>query len=519
MLCKEFNKIGDTSFRVKSQVSGYIQLAQFLLNQFDEPNQMIKKIDKKEIDKKFKEYAKREQIYSYNNDKVVKDRFQLVIKLFNQIKLVKKEKNYYEIYKDKLESLVLEPTKNFFDLFVNNFNFFKEGMTFLFEKEEVDPFIFSSTLQIFEKQKDNFSDLYYQLCNNYEDALKQMVYKLFNTNNPLEINPKDFLKVIKKRSNDHHFIVTILEKMHNNKKIDEEDIYNMTKSNLISRYFISMKINGFIKNKTTKNRNIKNKDIILKEYFKKASYSDFIMDINIARLWALIGDEYNDLMLRWLNDFKLISNHKTSNNSIYFRDEKFNFKEINHEIKKYPYNEDIIKKNLINISKNNYSFKLQDENLKNISNSTLAEYFVNLYFAYKNNIKPNNFSKYSRTKLQYGTLFPMLHAPGKGPDMYLINGSKLTTIETTIHKNANQVIRNEIFSIIDHVNLNKINFLSKKEKEKLNSTEIILVTPIKDEKDIKNIKSNLDINYKSHLHNCGNPRISYVTNFKKIIDL
>lgn len=74
---------------------------------------------------------------------------------------------------------------------------------------------------------------------------------------------------------------------------------------------------------------------------------------------------------------------------------------------------------------------------------------------------------------------------------------------------------NEIFNIIDHVNLNKIKYLNKELKSKIKSTEIILVAPLNSLEEINDVNKCLEINY-DNAENCGEQKQSLVTNFKNI---
>ena len=171
---------------------------------------------------------------------------------------------------------------------------------------------------------------------------------------------------------------------------------------------------------------------------------------------------------------------------------------------------------LIKIQENDFSFKETDINLAYVANSTIAEYFVNLYYSIKLNISVKGFKKFSRTILQTGTLYPHLHAPGRGPDFFHVINNKLRILETTIHRSNSSVKKNEIFSVIEHVDLKKINYLETKIKQQINQTEIILITPIKKENDLKDIKKLICALLSKEEQQKNNK--TEVTNFNKFID-
>ena len=328
----------------------------------------------------------------------------------------------------------------------------------------------------------------------------------------------DFLKKYRKKPKEKEIIISIFEKIKKEEKIDDLLINEAIKTRLFDR-FIKLRLNGFYKKVSQKVKPIRNKFFVLKEYLNNVKYSDFFNDMNVTKLYANLGDDYNDLILRWLNDFYLINDDYVIDNNFYFNQNKILLNEINASFKKYPYNLDNVKNKLISIQNSNFDFKFKDDNIKNTPNSTIAEYFVNLYFAITNNIEPKDFQKYSRTKLKSNTLYPYSHAPGKGPDMFLLENEneKLKIIETTIHNTVKQIKNNEIFNIIDHVKLNEIKYINNDLKNKIKATEIVLVTPLNDFNELEEIEKTLKLNF-NNTNNCGNEKKSKVTNFIKILD-
>lgn len=512
MKCRNFNKLGGTEFRTKSQVEGYIQVANFLLTM------EIEKIDLDELDNKFKKYIEDEQIYSYKNDKIIKNRFNMVIKIFKQLGLIKKEENKILILKKELEELIENPNKIFFSLIYKNFDFFKLGIDYLLEVSKLDAFIFSTALLIFEPEKDDFKDVYNHLESDFESTMKSLVVQIYNTSNFVDLTGHDFIKQYRKKPRETDLIISIFEKIKNKDRI-EDILINTIKDIPVFKFLLSLKENGFYKKKNKKNKSMKNNFLILKNYLSNVEYNDFFMEINVAKLYSNLGNDYNDLMMRWLNDFNLIYYDNVVDDNFDFNqiEKKIELKDIELNFKNYPYSLENVKDKLNSIQEKDFNFKFQDNNIKDTPNSAIAEYFVNLYFAIVNNIDPNKFHKYSRTKLKSKSLYPYSHAPGKGPDMYLLENEnrKLKIIETTIHNTIKQIKNNEIFNVIDHVKLNEIDYINKNLKDKIKSTEIILVTPLNSFSELKEVEKTLKLNF-DNTEYCGDEKNLKVTNFKEV---
>lgn len=510
MLNKNFNKLGGTEFRVKSQVTGYAIIANFLLIQLNE-NENEKLFDSNKLAKKFKEYMENEQIYKYN-DKKPFNRIDMVLKLFKQIDLVEKRGKQYLIKKQKLEDILEEPTKKFFELFSNKFSFFKETILFINNNTNINVTFLSATMLIYEEGKDNFSDVYHSLLGNCKNVLEKIILEKYQTNNPCDIEPNAFYNDLRKPNPKNKCITIALEKIKNKQIIENSLIEQLIDTTFINN-LLKILENGFIKSQNK----LKNKKEKLKSYLKNIKYEEFVMDIHITKIWMNIGWEYADLNKRWLQDFGLIDNDKITNKSIEIMENKISYKNISLLINKYPYKFNLVEENLLKIGERDFSFKGEDENLKEIPNSTIAEYFVNLFFAYKENINPNDFKNFSRTKLT-NSLFPLIHAPGKGPDMYLIKNNELIVIETTIHKTCREIQNNEIFPIIEHVNLDNINYVVDKNiKKNITSSKIILITLLKEKSELDKIHELLDFNHQNKNINCGSPRISEVKNIQEIV--
>lgn len=512
MLNKEFNKIGDTSYRVGSQITGYVNLANFLISKNEENNSSILDLDK--LDDEFKEFAKNEQIYNYKEDKVFLKRIKFVLKLFNQLNLItyvkspNKQKGV-EVNEEKINKLLNDPINVFYTLLKENFKWFNDGIEFIKEKKSVNEFYFIIALQIYESGKDDFEYLYESLLKDHKIILNQLVLQLFGINNINELDeksPEEFISQYKKPPKGKEIILEVLKMKKENKKIDDF---------MIEKIIANVKIFKKLIKYLSQSKKIKYFDEI-KKYINSTSYYQLFADLSATKIWQNISREYYDLIKRWFNDFLLIEKDKINYENILKIEKGNRWNEIKRNIKDYPYELNQVNNILLKIYENDYTFKYENENLKDVTNSTLAEYFVNLHFAITKSISKNDFEQFSRTKLQPGTLLPLIHAPGSGPDMYLLNDEKLTIIETTIHKTVKQIKNNEIFNVLDHVDLDSIKYIPNDLKNDIKKTEIILITSLNKEKELKDVKQDLDYNHQNKNRNYGYERINDVTNFANI---
>lgn len=176
------------------------------------------------------------------------------------------------------------------------------------------------------------------------------------------------------------------------------------------------------------------------------------------RLKEVLLKEYADLLCRWLKNLNIIVNIDKNQKDIDINDVKISLKNNNLFIaptnmpKDYPFSFKQTKCFLLEIAKKNFKFKNIEENkcLKDIANYTIAEYFVNLYFAYLLKIKAEEFSIYSNTKIN-SQLLPMSQATGRHSDFVYTFENKLYSVETTIHTQKNQTIDSEATKVIRHL--------------------------------------------------------------------
>lgn len=495
MKAEKFNILGMTNFRVKNQVYAYSQLLQFLETELsnNEKNTI------QTLNSKFIKYCKEEGLYNYSDTEKIK-RLSMAIKLLRQIKIIDLiDRNIivinYEMLKDFYEQ---GPENFFFQSFISNFPFFQEGINFLIRNsdKQINLKDFIITLLIYDSENEKFDKIYDYVFkdgeNNYQNLLTELAYNLLKSREISRILPKEFYKYKKPpfgQSENKFKLISFLTSKKNKTTISQDDYYFW-----LSWDFRIMYKNGFFG--TFKENGWKFYEKEYFEYIFNVSYENLILDLTKIKIYKLIFHEYYDLNKRWFNDFNLISEKEMIKISDFINKNHNNIS-LNFEtpINQYPFKINEVEHYLNMINENDFSFKLKNDYLKQIANSTLAEYFVNLCYSIKNDINPLNFVNNSRTLLQSGTLYPSLHAPGKGPDLYhIIDDKKLRIIETTIHKNKKMVRNNEVFCAVDHADLNSIDYIGKEAKKQINQTEIILVTPLKKEEDLIDIKKLISLN-------------------------
>lgn len=196
-----------------------------------------------------------------------------------------------------------------------------------------------------------------------------------------------------------------------------------------------------------------------------------------------------------------------------YKNEDICLEKIYKKNQKYPYSLELVNKYLKLITENDFKYKKQqifgseNERLIDCDRATLAEYFVNLKCAYLLDIKPKDFNKYSNTKVDIN-LQPIFTAPGRKPDFsyYDIDRQKLLNVETTLHKDFENLFKNEIIPNIRHI----IDIA----KDKLNKgickkIKLIIVTPkIKNSKDRSRYKNTINRQIKE------NPKAHFFKKFQ-----
>lgn len=516
MKTDKFNKIGDTSYRVGKQIQGYALILEFLESFFIKKDETVIELDGNDLNKEFIKYCKNENIYSYQKEDKI-DRFQLASKLLFQINLLKKIDDKVIINKEIFNSFYDDQPENFFfNKFINSFDFFNKAMEFIGKHNDIsiDAKDLIITMLIYDKHEDDFEKLFQYVSetkeNDYEDLFLKLTSKSLGIKdlNEINISAEKFYKYRKspmgKKENKRKLIEFLNAKKANN-FISEKDYYFWQNWEAFKDMH---RANYFGTHQTNRRKNYEKEYL---EYIKNVDYQKLIIDLTKIRFRKLILREYYDLNKRWLNEFNLISEaDKINSKMILLKNNsklQLNPSHVNHN--KYPFDLKEVHDYLVKINERDFSFKKLNHNIKDIPNSTIAEYFVNLFYAMKLDIAPNDFEKYSRTILQTGTLYPQIHAPGHGPDLFHIIKNKLRIVETTIHESKSSVRNNEVFSVIEHVDLNKIKYLKNEEKSKIKETEIILVSLLKKQNELDEIKKIISsLLNKNQLH-----KSTDVTNF------
>jgi hypothetical protein len=186
----------------------------------------------------------------------------------------------------------------------------------------------------------------------------------------------------------------------------------------------------------------------------------------------LLEGDYLDLFNRFMWGLKLADSSskrttKYNNDKIEHSDNSYIIN-IQKDISNFPYSVNEVNNYLKEIQNNVWNWKDKNSNLSSKTNSTLAEYFVNLKFCYLLNISPLDFRKFVNTKVS-DELQPVFTASGGESDMlYKINNT-IISIETTILKTPRAIINNERYPCIrlhipidektNKIILNFINFL------------------------------------------------------------
>ena len=428
MLTKNFNKIGGTEYRVKSQVRGYGFFIKYILS--DEFKKIFKNNDK-EIDLAWKKYVEEEGVYKYKKGNI--NRFKMLLgRIKNSMPIIFEKEDGYVLNKE----FNLDKPFNSFLLFLQKY----------FNKNTNLPFKHLLEFMYNNPAKNNATKLAYAFsCFDGQESFEELYdMNIFEELAKRSIqNNEDYFKFKKKISN--------LDAI--------KEIVNMKKLSKIITPLDLLKYNyQYKKDKHLKpiffKKHQKYNVAKLVVYINNINYNNLIFNLWVQRHKRTLDKDYKDLFFRWMSDLQLSKASSTKNN--YFSNDKIikmgNLYYVNITNKNfyYPYSKEIVYKYLDSISKSDFSFKIHDDELVNVGNSVIAEYFVNLYFCYKFDINPKDMKKYVNTKMTYD-LYPLFTAPGGVPDMsYRKDDNTVINIETTIHKTLRQVENNEIFPCVDH---------------------------------------------------------------------
>lgn len=455
-----FNKLGGTEFRVANQIKSYTSLFYWIIDEKIKVNNKSEGIETKEIEEKFRDWAIKEDLYNYRSKDKIK-RFKMILgNLLKDFKIIKKSNDGHYVSNIKSNDLSLN---TFFLHVYENFgnsknNAFKSMVDFIILNKNRKLNAEKIALAFFVHDgNESFSELYE----------KEDIVNILTSNWLKDKENKNLEEVIKFRKPPtyFHFYNNIFQKK---KNLEEIVLSDFTKFD----YLVSK--DKYLKN-IFFNKNKKFSLIFFIKSLNEISYNDLIFKFNYKQIERLLKDDYKDLLFRWLFGFKLLKSSSKKENIIItdhlgFVNKKPFIKE-NTSIEKYPFSKEKVLKYLKLISNLSFEWKNKIDDLQNINNSTLAEYFVNLFWAYELNILPKNFTKYSKTKVdEY--LFPIFTAPGGTPDFSFQDENRNVIVETTLLKDLEQIKRNEFFQILKHSTYEKTT-------HKRNSTKLIFVNPKK----------------------------------------
>ena len=494
MLFKDFNKLGDTTFRVGDQILAYSNVIEFLIDYQDE----LQKINSDdELDRLIKDWAELEGLYKYQKSAKSDNikRFGMIFGLLkDKMKIIDNNGYHYFVKPEILQKIENEQWIQtiFFVQLYENYKPFQEIMNFVYSKSnlslDVDEIILTFLL-LDTNNQENVEELYTTINTfGVQDFIRyyseQYCWRYIDKNNLIESYFSKFRKPPKCKEE----MQKILNKklLYQNSIIPHDDpiFYLEIKNSQIDKTIKRLKLNLF-------------------EFINNLKLSEIIQELIITKNMDLLTREYKDLFKRWLNGFELIKENLIDNSKIIKTENGLTWRpKIDSKIQ-YPYSFQQVQFFLKQIQIHNFNFKLNDSYLSQVLNSTLAEYFVNLYYAYKLGINPADFAYFSRTKLQPSTLYPSSPAPGKGADMYYKNQDILYIIETTIHSNESSIKNHEIFPIETHTNLNEISFFDEKQKQEIKKEIINLICPLDQKETIERIQKRLDLvlqNLKQETH-------------------
>ncbi|MDC8962387.1 hypothetical protein [Metamycoplasma hyosynoviae] len=439
MKSNNFNKLGDTSLRTKVQVINYFQI----LNWIIETKENNDPITKDKWNEEFISLCKNENIYCYKNNSI--NRFQFVLKELKNWKILNDNCELID-KKDKSELLRRDiyPFQFFFSKIVENYLPFKKIVEFLYEKKlkeenvEIDRLIYC--FYVYGNNNDNdettesIQELYEMGKEDILDSIANKNIKNYQTKkDEYGFNFKKPPKYIKLYTSILNYYAKI--KLDGLKKIFQNITFKKSDEHIL----------------TTLSK--KNNKVEIIEKLEKMKLNDYLLFIEKERLKRLLDKEYKDLFLRWLKDFKLINNFKDKNIKLNFLEKEYNKFYIRYKQKpeKYPFTFEEVTKFISYISNRKFHFKNSNKMLENIEDSTLAEYFVNLFISMKIKIPPSKFNEFCNTQMDE-KLFPIFTARGGKADFQYIDkkNEKVIVVETTIIKTESSITKVEFEPIARH---------------------------------------------------------------------
>lgn len=419
MKTKGFNKLSGTEFRVRKLTLAYLRIFLWIKDNYD-PNLQL---TSDQWDYKFKDWCLENDIYKYNNKKKI-NRFEMIRNTLYKLGFIKnndKEKfEFNELIVDKIS----EENINIVELIENEITFqpFKQLISLIKQMQDSSPIKAKEAFLAFSiwEEGESFQMLYEKICKEgLEETLKNI--SLRNTDNTKKDNfnfgktPKSSNKI----KTIYDKIKIIYYKLKNNQILSSEDAELFKDKHLKDIW----KTPDDLKNLTTES---------------------FEEKLEFFRIKKLLLKEYFDVFCRWMKEF----GYYDKTNKVEILRKKTEYNSLS-----YPFTIENVEQYLNQINKRDFTFKKKNKILEDVPNYTLAEYFVNLFFAYYFSIEPADFQKYSRTIVNNQDLTPISPAPGKGADFrYYDKKTKvLYFIETTIHNSENAIINNESFPIANHI--------------------------------------------------------------------
>ncbi|WP_373441393.1 hypothetical protein [Metamycoplasma equirhinis] len=453
MKINNFNKFGGTELRTSNPMKDYYAILGWIHENLSKQDSQSNKFF--DWDMEFKKYVEIEKIYEYKNNSVIQKRFNFIVGHLVKWGFLEKDKEKtfkLNIDLDKFWNEKFFIEELFFKKMYLNWNEFRSMIDFIVntENEEINIERFLWAFSVFDKKEDNFSDIYNK---NKEDILNEISERS---------NVEELKNIYRKPPNEYKLFKKIYESFQKGKLLNQEEF-----NKIISKDF-KFKYTKKLLNISKNIKNINYLDLINK-YIKESNAKTFLTDLKKLSVIANIEKEYKDMFIRWMNQLYLLPRSKQeqirkaealkyinldnlkklSEENIY-QIKVYNFE--NQNICQLPFDEEQVKNALINIQKNNFDqIKKEHKELQNNNNSTLAEYFVNLFFAHKLNLSNNEFKESCHTILNTN-LLPSYTAGGGLPDFNWYNEKENIqyVVETTIHRTKNEIIKQESYSIVNH---------------------------------------------------------------------
>lgn len=446
MKTSNFNKIGDTCYRIKNQINGYISFAQWFLETDKNKRNM----------ESFKEWTKENNVYNYNKVKI--KYYNMILRnALEKYKVIKKNSTgeYIQNFEDNsaINDILNNLTKTN-EQFKKRSNetcvAFREMLNFMIDFPHLNNakkiFYSFATYQ----KGDNFVDLY-----NKKNIFEDISNKILCDHSPITILEKCLLvpkksKELKEMCSDiinHHNVFSL--KLNNFKKLKKHYLHTFSKCS------------------------------DFENFVKKNDLKIIVFQLLINRYKSTLEKEYFSLFNYVMWGFNLVQSpsiniKKYMNNNVQYNDGVYSIK--TNGVETYPYTLKVVNDYLISIQHGNYNFCDIDRHLFGLKRAIIAEYFVNLKFCYLFNIPFSDIQKYVNTSLDK-EMYPINCAPGRKADMNYFINKKLWSIETTIHNTSNKIINHECLPCLNHLN----KFISTFTKE---YAILILIQPIGNEYDI-----------------------------------